>query len=267
MTIYQARLNSGRGNPSAINAPEQNQRFWYYGQSITENVYLSNVSANARPISKQQKAPHEFEYVPRKEYMPVRRELEKVIHQLQDEVRDRFTFQKRFIGSSSRNMITRDKKGNCGYDFDVDIILNRTELGADEINDSLQKGLNKIVKPFGYDFSENSTRVLTIKVKDRAHSRILYSCDFAIKREWQGGWQYIHFNKKQNKCSWQWLENKPIESFREKEEALRSPRLWGIVRKRYLEYKNSPENAGRKSRVIYRMTINDVYNEYVLQGK
>ena len=67
---------------------------------------------------------HEFVYVKKEEYMPVRQELENLIHRLQDEVRDKFTFQYRFIGSSSRNMITRDLKGNTGYDFDVDLFPN-----------------------------------------------------------------------------------------------------------------------------------------------
>ena len=50
---------------------------------------------------------HDFEYVPKKEWKPIRDELLEIIRRLQNEVRDSFTFQYHFVGSSSRNMITR----------------------------------------------------------------------------------------------------------------------------------------------------------------
>ena len=51
---------------------------------------------------------HDFCYVSKKEAAPVKAELLDIIHEVQDIVRDDFTFQFTFIGSSSRNMI-------CGY--------------------------------------------------------------------------------------------------------------------------------------------------------
>lgn len=203
---------------------------------------------------------HKFEYVNKDEYMPVRQELENLIHRLQDELRDKLTFRYRFIGSSSRNMITRDLKGNTGYDFDVDIFPNTNDYNPDELKELFRNALNTVVTDFEYDNPEKGTRSLTIKVKDRMHSRVRYSCDFAIKRELRDGRsQYIHFNKGQNSCSWQLMEEKTI---RRREEYLRKKGRWGIVRERYLDYKNRPENAQLKSRSIYRKTINDVYNEY-----
>ena len=40
---------------------------------------------------------HNFEYVPKKEWEPIRDELFEIIHRLQDEVRDDFTFQYHFV--------------------------------------------------------------------------------------------------------------------------------------------------------------------------
>ena len=117
-----------------------------------------------------------------------------------------------------------------------------------------------MVGGFAYDYPEKGTRPLTIKVKDSMQARVRYSCDFVIKRELRDGRSlYIHFNKKQNSCSWQLMEEKTI---RQKEEYLRKQGCWGIVRDRYLDYKNRQENANLKSRSVYRKTINDVYNEY-----
>lgn len=48
---------------------------------------------------------HDFCYVSKKEAAPVKAELLDIIHEVQDIVRDDFTFQFTFIGSSSRNMI------------------------------------------------------------------------------------------------------------------------------------------------------------------
>lgn len=109
-------------------------------------------------------------------------------------------------------MITRDRKSNKGFDFDVNIEVNDPDedYSAEEIRKILHKGLDKITNHygysiFGYDYTEDSTRVLTIKVKERANSRILHSCDFCIIYECSEGWQqYIRYNKKQRSYSWEY---------------------------------------------------------------
>ena len=51
-----------------------------------------------------------FEYVSKSKYMPVKKELIKIINQVQDELREQFTFDYKFIGSSSRRMIRKQIK-------------------------------------------------------------------------------------------------------------------------------------------------------------
>ena len=155
---------------------------------------------------------HDFEYVPKEEWEPIRGELFKIIHRLQDEVRNNFTFQYHFVGSSKRKMITCDRNSNTGFDFDVNIEVNdpNEDYSAEEIRNLLRKGLDKVTNPygysiFGYDYAEYSTRVLTIKVRDRANSRILHSCDFCIIYECgDGRQQYIRYNKEQHRYSWEY---------------------------------------------------------------
>ena len=67
---------------------------------------------------------HDFQYVPRTEYQPLKNQIIQILNEVQDEVRDDFTFQYHFIGSTKRNMITRDTKSNIGFDFDVDLEIN-----------------------------------------------------------------------------------------------------------------------------------------------
>ena len=152
-------------------------------------------------------------YVKKEEWQPVRDELYEIIHKLQDEVREYFTFQYHFVGSSKRNMITRGKNPNTGFDFDVNIEVNDPDedYSAEEIRNILRNGLDRVTNHygrsiFGYDYTEDSTRVLTIKVKDKANSRILHSCDFCVVKDCADGrQQYIHYNKKQQSYSWEYL--------------------------------------------------------------
>ena len=65
-----------------------------------------------------------FEYVPVKERRLVRNELFEIIHKLQYEIGDKFTFQYHFMGSRRRNMTTRDLNVNIGFDFDVNLLIN-----------------------------------------------------------------------------------------------------------------------------------------------
>ena len=69
----------------------------------------------------------EFEYVSRKEAAPHKENLINLIKAVQKELNPYFTFRFDFIGSSSRNMITREVNGNIGYDFDLNIEPNDPE--------------------------------------------------------------------------------------------------------------------------------------------
>ena len=208
---------------------------------------------------------HDFEYVPNKEWEPIREELFVLIHRLQDEVRDNFTFQYHFVGSSKRKMITRDRNSNTGFDFDVNIEVNDYDenYSAEEIRSILRKGLDKVNNPygcsiFGYDNTEDSTRVLTIKVKDRANARILHSCDFCIIYECDDGrQQYIRYNKTQNSYTW---EYQPIGYYKlpAKIEWIKKHKLWQQVRDNYIDKKNANTDKNKKSRSIFAETIHQV---------
>ncbi len=125
---------------------------------------------------------HDFHYVSKKKAAPVKADLLDLIHEVQDIVRDEFTFQYEFVGSSSRNMITYDEKSNIGFDFDVNFYVNDDdeEYKPKEIRSIIRNAINRVALSHGYDYCEDSTRVLTIKQKDYKHSKILHSCDFAI---------------------------------------------------------------------------------------
>lgn len=209
----------------------------------------------------------DFEYVTKKEYLPVKNELIELINLVQDEVRDKFTFRFDFIGSASRNMITRDKKSNTGYDFDVNIRVNDddNEYSAKEIRRILKEGFDKHSKKFQYDYAEDSKRVLTIKVKDRKNSKILHSCDFAVVNDYTDNQvndrqEFIYFNKKQNTYEWQ-EQPEGFYMLDEKIGWIKENDLWQEVRDSYIERKNSNNDPNKKSRSIFAETVAAVFND------
>lgn len=206
----------------------------------------------------------DFKYVTKKEYQPVKNELIELINLVQDEVREYFTFRYDFIGSASRNMITRDEDSNVGYDFDVNIRVNDEEedYTAKEIKQILMNGFNRYNHLFKYDYCEDSKRVITIKVKDRRNSRILHSCDFAVVYDCNDGrQQYIHFNKSQQTYEWQY-QPKGFYRLSEKIEAIKEAGHWQDVRDLYIDKKNNNTDPNKKSRSIFAETVAQVYKNY-----
>lgn len=212
---------------------------------------------------------YKFDYVTKEEYKNVKDELIRLINLVQDEVRDYFTFQFKFIGSSSRNMITYDKTTNVGYDFDVDIIINDEdeEFTAEEIKKLLVKALQKYMCGYNYNKIEDSKRVITIKKVDRFRCCILYSCDFAVvynyvdhkgnKRQ-----QFIFNNKRDNVYSWQEQPRGFYKLYKKEKWLKKSQRLWQEVRDCYLDKKNNNTNPDKKSRSLYAEAVNEIYDYY-----
>ena len=124
----------------------------------------------------------EFEYVSRKEAAPHKGNIINLIKAVQKEVKPYFTFRFDFIGSSSRNMITREVNGNIGYDFDVNIEPNDFEekFSAEQIRCVIFEAFQKHMGKYGYSKIENSTSVITIKAVEEENSMVEHSCDIAI---------------------------------------------------------------------------------------
>ena len=211
---------------------------------------------------------YHYEYVPAEEWKPVKAELLTIIHQLQDEVREYFTFQFQFVGSSKRNMITHDPRTNTGYDFDVNLEVNdpNEDYTPKEIREILRRGLDRVTNPpsplpiRGYDYAENSTRVLTIKVKDKKNACIKHSCDFCIVYNCgDGRQQYIRYNKMQNTFSWEY-QPKEYQNLPRKIEWLKKHGFWGDVRERYLHKKNTNTDPNKRSRTIFVETVNEIWD-------
>lgn len=58
-----------------------------------------------------------YEYVSKKEWKPIKKDVIEILYELQDEVRKQTTFQFSFVGSVKYNLITREVNGNKGFDL------------------------------------------------------------------------------------------------------------------------------------------------------
>lgn len=127
---------------------------------------------------------HDFRYISKNDpsVKQAYQNLLELLYQVQNLVREKFTFQFTPAGSYPRNMITFDAKSKVGFDLDFNIEVNDDEENytAQQTKDILRNALDRIAGRYGYAHAEDSTRVITIKVIDRGDSRILHSCDFAI---------------------------------------------------------------------------------------
>ena len=203
---------------------------------------------------------HDFRYVTKKEAQPIKNELYQILYEVQDLVRDKFTFSFTPIGSSSRNMITYDTKSNIGFDFDINIEVNddNENFSPKEIRTIIRNAINRVAPRYGYNHCEDSTRVLTIKKVNWLFSSVEHSCDFAIIYNCSDGrQQYIRFNKDSNYYSWEY-QGKGFVGLEEKINWLKKKKLWGELQNYYIEKKNANENSDKHSRSIFAEAINEM---------
>lgn len=203
---------------------------------------------------------HDFRYVRRKEAQPIKDELYQILYEVQNLVRDKFTFSFKPIGSSSCNMITYDTKSNIGFDFDINIEVNDDDenFKPKEIRTTIRNAIDRVAPRYGYKYCEDSTRVLTIKKVNTFTSRIIHSCDFAIVYNCNDGrQQYIRFSKENNYYSWEY-QGKGFIDLDKKIDWLKNKKLWKKLQDYYIEKKNSNENPDKHSRSIFAESINEM---------
>ena len=177
--------------------------------------------------------PHDFEYVSKSEYGPVLNQLRQIIREVQEYLKkDFFTFQPDVIGSASLNMVTRDKKGNKGYDFDVNLRLNISldDYTPSKLRSIFKNALDKISPRLGYDYCEDSTRVLTMKFKDCDNSKIHHSCDIGLIIEDDEGQEWcVYCNKHNGKQTYEFKQIPDPYELEEKIEWIKEEGLWSEV--------------------------------------
>lgn len=214
---------------------------------------------------------HDFQFISKHstEVKEAYQNIQKIVNQVHKDLSKHYTFQAKAVGSYSRNMITKDRKGNTGFDFDFNIYPNDDEnsFSAKEIKLLFKRSLDKFARDYGYDYAEDSTRVLTIKVKDKQNSRIVHSVDFAFVNDYEDEeenacQEYIRFNKKHNSYTW---EEQPQGFYMlpERIDRLKENDLWTETRQMYLRKKNTNEDPDKHSRSLFAEAVNETYRKFL----
>lgn len=209
-----------------------------------------------------------YEFVTKKEYAPIRSEIEEIIRKVQKILKKEdsdMTFQFRLIGSGGRHLITRIKGGNNGYDFDYNLVMNSNYTWEPIIRQSFFDAFQQAIKDTRFTAVENSTSVITIKQVDKRHKKVIVSCDFSVvfypEDDNSGYYKYIRLNKSQQNYTW---EIRNISRFNnDKLNWLRNEYdgIWNDIKDEYLKLKNN-DSQKKHSFILYHEAINNIYSQY-----
>ncbi len=220
---------------------------------------------------------YEYEYVSKKQYQPVREELEDIIKKVQDLVRDTFTFQFKLVGSGGRHLITRIKDGNQGFDFDYNLILNPPKeankiWNAKFARTTIKAALEEAIKNTKYNKVSDTKSGITIKVVDHKNSKILHSCDFSVvyypdieddgSKNSDNFYKYARFDKSTSNITWEIRNNS--RNYDDKLEWLQDnlPNYWVIIKEEYLLVKNSNKDENKHSFQLYLEAVCNIFNQF-----
>lgn len=209
---------------------------------------------------------HDFHYISKSDpkVKKAYNDILDILKEAQNLVRKKFTFRFDVVGSYKRNMITYDAKLNIGYDFDFNIEVNDRDgkYKPKQLKNMLQNAIGAVCVKYGYDYPEDSTRVLTIKMKDRKNSSILHSCDFAIVNNYidddgYEGQEYIHFDKPHGNYTW-CEQPDGYYMLPEKINWIKGNGLWDEMKELYIKKKNKNDDPDVHSRTIFAMTVHEM---------
>lgn len=206
-----------------------------------------------------------FEYVPKSEYQPFKLEVDEILKSIQRDLKENgiLTFQFNLIGSAKRKLITRVENGNQGFDLDYNIVIQRIFNNRYKNAKLLkQKFIDLFNKYFddSYDYSEDSTSVITIKKLNAQRNKIICSVDIAIvsyyeDEEGMERQKYIRFDK--NSGNYSWALRNVATNHRHVEDLIKEKNLWEDVKVLYLNNKN--KEPKKESRIVYYQTLETIY--------
>lgn len=207
-----------------------------------------------------------YEFVNKKEFTPIRNEIETIIKKVQKilkEENSKQTFQFKLIGSGGRHLITRIKGGNAGYDFDYNLVMNDKFSWKPNIRQSFFDAFQQAVKGTRFTTVENSTSVITIKQVDKKNKKVIVGCDFSIvfyPNDESGYYKYARFNKNKQNYTW---EIRNVSRFNDDNLNWLKENydgIWNDIKEEYLKLKNN-DHQGKHSFILFHEAINNIYHQ------
>ena len=183
-----------------------------------------------------------------------------ILHAVQEEIRDYFTFDIRLIGSGDKRLVTQNSDES--FDLDYNIILQRDKKGLlnnpKQIKDIFVSKFNKVLKEYVSDYSHTSDSTSVITVKLIRNNKLHFSFDVAIVVEGDDGLFYRLIN---DKTTGRYIWNQVPQScdFEYKLQEIKENGEWQDFKDRYLDLKNMHlrRNDNIKSFSIFLETLNE----------
>lgn len=183
-----------------------------------------------------------------------------ILHAIQKEVKEYFTFDIRLVGSGDKRLVMQNS--DEAFDLDYNIILQKDKKGLlnepKRIKEIFVTSFNTVLKTrvSNYTHVSDSTSVITAKiVKDKC---LEFSFDVAIIVEGDDGCFYRLVHDKQTD-RYIWNQVKHSENYFERFKAAKEKGYWLQFKKRYLELKNLhlSRQDNVKSFSIFLETLNE----------
>ena len=209
-----------------------------------------------------------YEFVSKREYMPIREEIEGIIRKVQKILKKEDknqTFQFILVGSGGRHLITRIKGGNAGYDFDFNLVMNDHFNWKPTIRETIFEALQKAITGTRFNTIENSTSVITIKQVSKKDKKVIVGCDFSViyypEDDDSGYYMFSRFNKQQNNFTWEIRNASRFSDVKLNCLKENCKGIWKDIREEYLKLKEN-DKQNKHSFVLYHEAINNIYNQY-----
>lgn len=184
-----------------------------------------------------------------------------VLHAVQDEVREYFTFDIRLIGSGDKRLVTQN--GDESFDLDYNVILQKDKKdllnNPKQIKEIFIARFNKVLKSrvSNYQHVSDSTSVITVKLV--SDNRLRFSFDVAIIVEGDDGCFYRLTNDK-NTDRYIWNQVKQSANYFERFKNVKDNGDWLDFKQRYLELKN--KHLKRQDKVKSFSVFLETLNEF-----
>ena len=210
-----------------------------------------------------------YQFATKKDVQAAKKWCRSVLIDVQNLVRDWFTFDFRLIGSGGKHLVTYNE--GQPFDLDYNIIIQKDKQSLHGKPEKIKK---IFIDAFETVFSEtitgfnadeyfkinNSTSVITLKYI--SNGMLEFSFDVAIMQENENGYlEKIIFDKKYNRYIWNQV--KDSKDLNDKVLLVKQRLGWNAVRERYLEFKNDSlsNNDETKSFSIFIQVINEFYQK------
>ena len=172
------------------------------------------------------------------------------IKNLRKEVRkEGITFDCRLVGSAKRHLVIRHHNKGFDLDFQIFINKNKNKIKEKDIKRLFINLLNELVVKEGFNYCNDSTSAITIKMVNEKCSFVVVGYDVVIlrKKEIDGveNTEILRHYKEANAEEWKFELLPDMKNASKMFRKIKGEKMWQELRRRYY-YKKTKINSDKK---------------------